>query len=89
MNNSTAFSTTATATTTAARPVQNSFFEPVQTSLFITPAAAIVPLQEQPRINVHCDICPDYDFATANALEARGWGLYGEFQFCPYHESQV
>jgi hypothetical protein len=90
MNTSTNFSNNATATTaTAVPPVQNSFFESVQTSLFTAPVTAAAPTVEASPIHVHCDICSEQDFGTAAVLEGRGWGLYREFQFCPDHEAQA
>ena len=83
-------STTATRPATD-RPVQNSFFEPVQTSLFQTiSAAAATEIKTAERsFAVHCDICSETDSGTSRALEGRGWGLYGDFEFCPIHEEMA
>lgn len=76
--------------TTGTRPatdtgVQYSFFDAVNTSLFeqAAPDAAEFPF------DVHCDICKESSFGTSVVLEARGWGLYGDFEFCPYHEDMT
>ena len=40
-------------------------------------------------VSVRCDLCADCGRATPAQLEAQGWGLYGDFEFCPAHEAMV
>lgn len=56
----------------------------------ITELSLVALPVSEPKIFAHCDVCSKFESDTADALEASGWGLYGnEFQFCPIHEAMV
>jgi hypothetical protein len=49
----------------------------------------ILQTVSEPTMTVHCDICSDKASATRTVLDARGWGLYDTFEFCPTHEEMI
>lgn len=59
-----------------------------QQNFFNAPALNAIA-QSEPKITVNCDLCADCATGTRHALDAQGWGMYGDFEFCPHHESMI